>query len=60
MIDIFFYMRLITAIGFLIAGIVFYIENHKKIQNKHNYLPSILFILAGILQLASALAYALT
>lgn len=54
-------MRLIAAIGFLIAGIGLYVGEHRKIQkSKSNYLPSILFILAGILQLSSALAYALT
>jgi hypothetical protein len=61
MFDIFFYFRLIAAIGFLIAGIGFYIGEHGKIQkSKYNYLPSILFILGGFFQLISALAYALT
>lgn len=60
MIDIFFYMRFITAIGFLILGIGFYLRNHEKIQSKNDYLPSILYILAGIFLLVSALLYALT
>jgi hypothetical protein len=60
MMGMIFYLRLLSGLGFLIGGIAFLYEKRKNPKKlKNSYLPSILFILAGIFQLISALAYVL-
>ena len=60
MFDMIFYVKLLSGLGFIFAGIAFIYGNKKNPNRyKHGVLPGILFLLAGVFQLISALAYIL-
>lgn len=58
MLDIFFYLKLVSGLGFILAGL-FAIYGYKKNPKKYKYGYMIisLLLLAGVLQLISALGY---
>jgi len=58
MFDMVFYIKLLSGLCFIFAGIAVIYGNKKNPNRyKHGALGAILFLSAGVLQLISALAY---
>jgi len=56
MFDAALYLKLFSALGFLLGGSMFLYKN-KKNKMKNGWLPGILLILAGVMMSISVLAY---